>query len=140
MTKPVGVTAAAGVQIGIRRTLKMTREQAWQYLLSSSGLKLWLGDLEKLNLEPGQRYAANDGTLGEMRVVKPYEQLRMTWQRRGWEKPSTLQIRLLPASGGRTTVSFHQEKLADLAVREEMKLRWENVLTHFAEYAERMSG
>ncbi|WP_028553079.1 SRPBCC family protein [Paenibacillus sp. UNC451MF] len=133
--KPVGQTATAGFQIGVRRTLNMSKEQAWELLTSATGLKLWLGDLETLNLEAGHPYTAYDGTSGEMRVVKPYAQLRMTWQRKDWAKPSTLQIRLLPASGNKTTISFHQEKLADLHAREEMKMRWESVLSRLSDYA-----
>lgn len=140
MTKTVGQTASVGFQIGVRRTLNLTQEQAWEYLISPSGLKLWLGDLETLNLEVGQAYTANDGTSGELRVIKTYEQLRMTWQRKNWPKPSTLQIRLILGSGNRTTISFHQEKLTDLNAREEMKLRWENVLSHLADYAEQISS
>ncbi|UQZ85080.1 hypothetical protein SK3146_04363 [Paenibacillus konkukensis] len=134
MDKLVGKTKDAGFQIGVRRTLPITKEEAWERLMSPDGLKLWLGDIDELKLEKGQLYGTSDGSSGEVRVVKPQEQLRMTWQRKGWEQPSTVQIRLLSASTG-TTVSFHQEKLADSAVREEMKLRWERAIAGLSEAA-----
>lgn len=46
-----------------------------------------------------------------------------------------MQIRLLAAAGGRTTISFHQEKLKDANVREQMKLYWEEVLARLTEKA-----
>lgn len=126
--RPVGQTASAGFQIGVRRTLPIAKAQAWEALTSPDGLKLWLGDLAALPLEPKQRYTTVEGTTGEMRVVKPLEQLRLTWQPKGWPKASTVQIRFLSSNPTKTTISFHQEHLADVFVREEMRQRWEAVL------------
>ena len=133
--KPVGLTASVGYQIGVRRTLAMTQRQAWDFMLSPEGLKLWIGNVESLGLNRGDRYASPNGASGEMRVAKPYEQLRLTWRLPRWERPSTLQIRFLPASEGRTTISFHQEHLDGPATREEMKLRWEEVIAEIAKRA-----
>lgn len=108
--------------------MAVTPESVWDFLLSPEGLKLWLAELEELEPVKGYRYAATDGSTGEMRAAKRHEQLRLTWQRKDWAQPSTVQIRLLPAAKGRTTVSFHQEKLADEEARGEMKQRWERVL------------
>ncbi|KIL40714.1 ATPase [Gordoniibacillus kamchatkensis] len=130
--RPVGLTAGAGFQIGVRRTLPVSQEQAWALLTSAEGLPLWIGQLRELPLTPGQTYVTDDGISGEMRVVKPGEQLRLTWRKPEWPGPSTLQIRLIPSHSGRTTISFHQEKLADMAAREQMKLRWEEALAAIA--------
>lgn len=40
---PVGMTKDAGAQIGVRRTLAVTKEQVWNFLLSPEGLSLWIG-------------------------------------------------------------------------------------------------
>ncbi|RKN71235.1 SRPBCC family protein [Paenibacillus ginsengarvi] len=133
--KPVGKTASAGFQIGVRRTIDVTQQQAWEYLLSPEGLKLWIGDVEAIELNPGDKYESANGACGEMRVVKHYEQLRLTWQLARWERPSTLQIRFLPAARGGTTLSFHQEHLDGPNTREEMKRRWEEVIARVAECA-----
>lgn len=125
--KPVGLTASTGFQIGVRRTFPATQQQVWSFLISREGLKLWLGDIPSLDLHAGFRYETKEGTIGELRVVKPYEQLRLTWKRIDWERPSTLQIRILPGKANRTTVSFHQEHLRDASAREQMKQRWEQV-------------
>lgn len=133
--KPVGQTSSVGFQVGVRRTLPLSQEQAWRLLTSPEGLSWWLGGLSALQLEPGQRFFSKEGTSGELRIVKPLEQLRLSWQRAGWEQASTLQIRLLAAAGGRTTISFHQEKLKDANVREQMKLYWKEVLARLTEKA-----
>lgn len=126
--KQVGETASAGWQIGVRRTLPVTQEQAWELLMAPMGLALWLGRVEKLDLQVGERFTTAEGTTGELRVVKPLNQVRLTWQRPGWERASTLQIRCIPVGPEKTTISFHQEWLADGTVRAEMKARWEGAL------------
>ncbi|MGF7030174.1 uncharacterized protein YndB with AHSA1/START domain [Paenibacillus mucilaginosus] len=123
--RPVGLTAQTGYQIGVRRTVASSPEPLWDLLTSSRGLPLWLGETDALSLVPRAAYAAGDGLSGELRVVKPPVQLRMTYLRADWPQPSTLQVRLLAAAGGRTTLSFHQENLPDLFVREEMRQQWD---------------
>lgn len=137
--KPVGLTAAAGFQVGVRRTLPITQEEAWRLLISPEGLSLWLGEVETLELARGTAFATREGNHGELRVVKPMHQLRMSWQRAGWSASSTLQIRLLPTKQGGTTISFHQEKLKDLYAREQMKAHWEDVLHRLKEASDGFS-
>jgi len=125
----VGQTASVGFQIGVRRTLPITREQAWAYLVSSEGASLWLGEGNTLKqLEVGETFESPVGISGEIRVLKPLHQIRMAWRAKTWEQSSTLQIRLLQSKPDRTTISFHQEKLADAHTREQMKRHWEQVL------------
>ncbi|WP_235941618.1 SRPBCC domain-containing protein [Paenibacillus puerhi] len=129
--KPVGQTIAVGFNIGVRKTAALSREQLWHYLISPDGLKLWIGEVEPFNLEAGTVFESKEGVSGKLSVVKPYEKLRLSWQRPDWEHPSTLQIYLLPTKTGKTTISFNQEKLDDLYMRHIMKRHWE-------EAAERM--
>ncbi|MFB9329961.1 SRPBCC domain-containing protein [Paenibacillus aurantiacus] len=123
----LGLTAASGYQIGVRRTLPWSQEQAWDFLTSPEGLRLWLGEVAPPRYQVGETFEAAGGVSGEFRVVKPFEQLRLRWKRASWGTPSTLQIRLLMAKSG-TTVSFHQEQLASAELREEMKTLWEDAL------------
>ncbi len=131
--KAVGQTASVGVQIGVRRTLALSPEEAWNSLMSESGLRLWLGTLATVSIEPKHRFESAEGISGELRIVKPFQQIRLTWKKKEWQKPSTLQIRFLSKTAGKTTISFHQENLSDLRVREEMKLHWEAVLEKIKE-------
>lgn len=124
----VGETATAGFQVGVRRTLAIEPERAWALLTAPEGLSLWLGDVDDLRLMVGESAVTRDGTAFEFRVVRPGEQLRLRWQRCGWARPSTLQIRVIATGAVKTTISFHQEWLADAAVRAEMKAHWEAVL------------
>jgi len=133
--KVVGQTASAGFQIGVRRTLPISKEQAWELLISPEGIELWIGEVTSINLSVGETFQSKEGITGELRVVKPFQQLRMRWTAANWERPSTLQIRLLSDKQYQTTISFHQEKLDGPDTREQMKLHWESVLATIMEWA-----
>ncbi len=123
--RDVGKTAAVGYQIGVRRTLACGEEALWALILSPAGMAVWLGGA--IELAAGAPYALDDGTRGQVRVYKPWSHIRLTWQPPGWARPSTVQVRVGAASGG-TTLSFHQENLADGAARAAMKTRWAGVI------------
>ncbi len=130
--KIIGQTKTVGFQVGVRRIFPISQEGAWNLVTSQDGLNFWLGESTNIILEPGQKYITKFGT-GEIRVVKPLQQLRLTWQKIGWEKASTVQVRIIPSSNNKTTISFHQEKLSDENVREEMKKYWKKVLDELKE-------
>ncbi|ATF11984.1 SRPBCC domain-containing protein [Brevibacillus sp. HB1.2] len=126
--KIVGQTASTGFQVGVRRTMPITPEQAWAFLTSSEGVRLWLGHVSNLTFREGETFISSEGISGQFRVVKPLRQFRLKWSMKDWEKSSTLQIRLLSDKPDRTTISFHQENLDHENTREQMKLHWEEVL------------
>jgi uncharacterized protein YndB with AHSA1/START domain len=128
----VGQTKTVGFQVGIRRTFPISQEKAWEFVASEDGLKLWLGECTKINLQPGQKFRTKMGE-GEIRIVKPLQQLRLAWKKEGWDKTSTIQVRIIPKENTKTTISFHQENLSDQNVREEMQQYWERILKQIEE-------
>ena len=125
---PTGVTKDAGVQIGVRRTVPSDPARTWTYLLSPEGRALWLGNAPAMEWRKGAEFETADGTTGRVSVFAPPQHLRITWQPRGWDRPSRVQLRCLPAGGGRTTIAFHQEMLEDVYIRELMRRRWTEAL------------
>ena len=123
----VGQTRSVGFQIGVRRTLPIALEEAWQLLMSTEGVRLWLGHVPRVKLEKGATYSLKDGVKGEVRVFDPHRHLRITWQPKGWARPSTIQIRVIP-NGLKTTIAFHQEHLPNAAAREERRGHFEAAL------------
>lgn len=120
----VGHTADAGWEIGVRRTVAAEPEEVWALLRSPEGMEIWLGGAITLALGP---YRLDDGTDGEVRVDEPGSHIRLTWRPPGWEEPSVVQVRVMPAATG-TTIAFHQERLADAMMRELMRERWTGVI------------
>src|SRR5262245_55227539 len=111
----VGQTADTGFQVGVQRSVPLGLDAAWALLTSRP--ELWLGDGATLRTVEGERYEAR-GVRGEIRVVKPGDRLRMTWQPEGWAAPATLQLTLSESSSGKTAITAHMEKLPDADARE----------------------
>ena len=125
----VGLTKDAGFQIGVRRTVDVSPQCAWDILTSNDAVNIWLGDVGELRLEPGASFRTGNGTTGTFRIVKPGSHVRLAWQPPHWSNESTLQVRVLPRpTQGRATVSFHQEKLRDTGQRQQMHRHWLQVL------------
>lgn len=121
----VGRTAQSGYQLGVRKTVPFSEQQLWMLLLSADGMRTWLGGTA--DLAQTVHYRLDNGTTGDVRVLKPGSHLRLTWQPQGWTTPSVLQIRIISAKTG-TTLSFHQEQLSGTPERTEMKVHWEQVI------------
>jgi uncharacterized protein YndB with AHSA1/START domain len=126
--KQVGQTKNTGFEFGLRKTFPLPLHAVWQYLMSSEGVRIWLGDSPDFSLAKGAAYHNADGVTGKVTTITPDVNIRLTWQPVGWSKPSIIQVRVIPA-GDKTTVSFHQENLPDAQTREAMLDRWKRVTT-----------
>ena len=112
----VGETAAAGFEVGVRRSVAASEADVWELLTSRP--ELWLG--QPVTFRKGERYSV-PGATGEVRVVKPGDRLRLTWQPEGWAAPATLQFALSRSQSGKTTITAHLEKLPDAKARDAMR-------------------
>jgi uncharacterized protein YndB with AHSA1/START domain len=126
-TTPVGKTKTQGWEIGVRRTFPISTDKAWELLMTQPGLGIWLGEGVGPTFKKGDTYETTDGTSGQIRSYSQGSLIRLTWQPRGKESPSTLQIRVLPAKTG-ATISVHHEKLQNSAERKAMREHWSAVL------------
>ncbi|RYZ44032.1 MAG: hypothetical protein EOO72_06590 [Myxococcaceae bacterium] len=127
-----GRTATTGFQVGVVRTLPMTAAELWAWITTQP--ERWLGTA--LKLEPGTEYEVPKrrgapAVRGKVRVVKPGNRIRMTWQPDGWKKPATLQFALVPKPRG-VSLTVHMENLPDAEAREAMRERWSKVLSTLA--------
>jgi uncharacterized protein YndB with AHSA1/START domain len=131
----VGETADARFQVGVQRSVAATVTEAWELITSRP--ELWLGEGASVAFDKGEQYEvppANGapGASGEVRVVKPGDRLRMTWQPAGWPTPATLQLTLLESGSGKTAIHAHLEKLPDADAREAMRKHWREALERIA--------
>jgi uncharacterized protein YndB with AHSA1/START domain len=129
---PTGLTQDAGWEIGASRTFPAAIEDAWDVLVDGPGLSLWLGEGATIPDEVGHPYRTADGTEGELRSLRPLERLRLTWQPDGREgRPTIVQV-VVRATATGTTVTFHQEHLADADERERQRAHWKAALDRLA--------
>jgi uncharacterized protein YndB with AHSA1/START domain len=114
--RALGETAEAGFEVGVRRTVDASADDVWELITSRP--ELWLG--EGVAFRKGERYSVEDAS-GEIRVVKPGDRLRLTWQPEGWATPATMQLTLSRAQSGKTTITAHLEKLPDADARDALR-------------------
>lgn len=129
--RAVGQTADTGFQVGVQRSVAATAAEAWELITSRP--ELWLGQGASVTFEEGERYdvpagTGSPGASGEMRVVKPGDRLRLTWQPEGWQEPATIQLTLTETTSGKTAIGAHVEKLPDADAREAMREHWREAL------------
>jgi uncharacterized protein YndB with AHSA1/START domain len=120
---PVGKTKTQGWEIGVRRTLPISPDKAWELLTTQPGMGYWLGHGVEADFKKGQSFKTKEGAVGEIVSYQIGNLIRMRWQPPEWDFESTLQIRVSPAKTG-TTISFHHEKLANGEQREKMRTHW----------------
>jgi hypothetical protein len=103
---PTGQTADGSWEVGVRRTLPLDLDEAWNRALA---------------------VIADDPAAGEATSITQTEVARFPYTREGWPRHSTLQLRVIPAAAG-TTVAFHHDRLPGAATREQMHDHWLGVL------------
>ncbi len=128
--RAVGQTADVGFQVGVQRTVDASVDDVWEAIVSRP--ELWLGEGASVAFDQGSDYDTA-GVRGEIRVVKPAERLRLTWQPDDWDAPATLQLTLEEPAPGRTAIHAHAEKLPDAEARETMRARWREALERIAD-------
>lgn len=133
MENTIGKTKSAGYQVGIRKTFPITLQDAWNYMFSYEGIKLWLGYTGPMVWVRGQKYTKRNGTDFCVRVYKELSHVRVTYTQKEWTNISTIQIRFIASKTG-TTISFHQEKLLDENQRMKMKLHWEKIIASISRH------
>lgn len=98
---PVGKTKDAGWQIGVSRTVPLTPEEVWARIEDTAA---WLGEEAE-----------------DLRSFKPLDRIRVGWN------GTIVQVALSKAKTG-TTVTSHQERLADADERERQRVHWTAIL------------
>lgn len=125
---PTGLTRDAGWQIGVSRTLRATPDDVWALLTSPEGLSMWLGPGAQIGTERGTPWRADDGAHGETRSHHPGDRIRVTCRPAGWDHDTIVQIVVAPANDDRTSLRFHQERLADGEERARQREHWRAVM------------
>jgi hypothetical protein len=123
----LGQTKDSGFEVGVSKSFRMLSNELWELLLSKQGLKIWLGDIDRLTLEPKANFKTKDGAIGQVRTIDPGKKLRLSIKLKNLSFVSTLQVYLFPTKNG-TSLRFHQEKLSNRKEREVMQKHWKYVL------------
>lgn len=124
-----GQTQSSGFQIGVSKTLPVKRDELWNIIITPKVFALIVSD----NINPetiiNQKRTSETGIEYKITTWESRSHMRMQWKLPEWHSYSILQVRLAAQKSGRTVLTFHQEKMADESIREDMRLHWKEVLT-----------
>jgi uncharacterized protein YndB with AHSA1/START domain len=124
--KVIGETKDAGFQFGLRKTFHTSFKDVWKFMFSPQGLGIWLGTLEN-ELKVKAPYKTKEGIEGEIRLLKQYSHIRLTWKKKEWHNVSQLQVRVID-NNGKAVISFHHDHLVGPDQRNEVKEYWNRVM------------
>jgi uncharacterized protein YndB with AHSA1/START domain len=124
---PTGLTKDAGWEIGVSRTLPVPKPHVWDFLTSAAGAALWLGDGATIPSEKGEPIVTAAGGEGQLRSLRHLDRVRLRWRPAGWQHDTVVQL-VVVGDDAKTSIRFHQERLANAKERERQRAHWSQVL------------
>jgi activator of HSP90 ATPase len=94
----------------------------WEFLLSETGINIWLGEINIDDFELQKRFVTKAGIEGKLTVFVPDCHLRFKWKLSSWEKPSTVELRVRNSKGCKYRLKSAQvhrlksEQLSDVKI------------------------
>jgi uncharacterized protein YndB with AHSA1/START domain len=128
---PTGLTKDAGWQIGVSRTLAVPVDAAWRFLTSTEGARVWLGDGATIPSVRGEPIVTADGSEGELRSLRDKDRVRILWRPAGRAMATVVQL-VVVGDDTKTSIRFHQERLANERERAAQRAHWQSVLDRIA--------
>lgn len=110
------------------KTLPLSSRKAWNLITSEKGMRAWLQPFSPFPWKPGQGFEVDGGIFGEIRTLKPGVRARLTWQEAHWEKPSVVQIHLVPRKGEKCMMVIQHERIPSAGLKEKLRVQWKKAL------------
>jgi activator of HSP90 ATPase len=125
--KVVGLTKNVGFQFSITKTCAVSVDMAWDFLLSESGIAMWLGDIHFNDFEWGNPLTTKAGIEAKITIFKADSHLRLAWKPKHWDNNSFIEIRVL-TNKGRAKLGLLHTHMTSIEQREEVKTYWTKIM------------
>jgi activator of HSP90 ATPase len=125
--KVVGLTKNVGFQFSITKTCTVSVDTAWDFLLSESGIALWLGDIHFDDFELNNPLTTKAGIEAKITIFKADSHLRLAWKPKHWDNNSFIEIRVL-TNKGRAKLGLLHTHMTSIEQREEVKAYWAKIM------------
>jgi activator of HSP90 ATPase len=126
-SKVVGLTKNVGFQFSITKTCAVSVDTAWDFLLSESGIALWLGDIYFDDFELNNPLTTKAGIEAKIMIFKADSHLRLAWKPKHWDNNSFIEIRIL-TNKGRAKLGLLHTHMTSIEQREEVKAYWAKII------------
>lgn len=129
--KVVGLTKNVGFQFSITKTYAVSVNKAWDFLLSESGVSMWLGYINFNDFELNNPLITKAGLEAKITIFKADSHLRLAWKPAHWDNVSFIEIRVL-TNKGRAKLGLLHTHMTSVAQRTEVKAYWTKIFDEMA--------
>jgi activator of HSP90 ATPase len=129
--KIIGLTKNVGFQFSITKTCPVSVDEAWDFLLSESGVSMWLGYINFDDFELNNSLITKAGIEAKITIFKADSHLRLAWKPAHWDNVSFIEIRVL-TNGSRAKLGLLHTHMMSVAQREEVKAYWTKIFNKMA--------
>lgn len=112
--------------VTVSRTVSFPVKRVWQVLMTDEGAEALLGPGSHFG-DKGHTWSAVDGRTGVIRTFHPLEEIRFSWRKDEYGKPSMVELRL-EDQGEQTTLRVKHTNLTDSSDLEGLKAKWSDAL------------
>jgi activator of HSP90 ATPase len=125
--KVVGLTKNVGFQFSITKTCAVSVDEAWDFLLSESGIAIWLGDIHFEDFELNNSLITKSGIEAKITIFKADSHLRLAWKPPNWSNNSFIEIRVL-TNKDRAKLGLLHTHMMSIEQRQEVKIYWTKIM------------
>lgn len=118
----------------VTKSLLHDQKRVWTYLKSAAGIDVWLKPMSKLILAPKNSFEVEGGIFGEVRTLKAPSRVRLSWQEVDWQKPTYLQILIVPRPKQKCLLIFQHEGITTAAIKAALRNHWRTAVEEFAQF------
>lgn len=119
-----GQDAKGKYMVTATKSLALDVKAVWKFLVSEEGQKIWLKPYSETEIKPKSQFETKDGFFGEVRTVAQARRARIYWQDPLWEKPTVLELMLVPRPGKKSILVFNHTGIKDTKTQGLLRLRW----------------
>ncbi len=127
----VGLTKNVGFQFSITKTCPVSPDVAWDFLLSESGIAIWLGDIDFDDFELHKPLITKTGIEAKITIFRADSHIRLAWKPAHWLNNSFIEIRVL-TNKGRAKLGLLHTHMMSVGQREEVKAYWNKIVQNMA--------
>lgn len=138
--RKTGQDAKGKYMVTATKSLPAPVEDVWKALFSQKGLQIWLQPQAPFRPTPKTPFETEDGYFGEVRTVLKNRRARMQWNDPLWDKPTILEVLLVPRPGKKTILVFNHTGLPDPRTKVKLQPRWRGAADGLAELMARELG
>jgi activator of HSP90 ATPase len=116
----------------LTKSVKLDHKKIWNWCVSPEGIEVWLKPMSPITITKGESFEIEGGVYGEIRTLKKFQRVRMSWREIDWEKGTTVQLHMHKRAKDKSMLSISHDGLRTARKKAEMRDYWRKVIDEMA--------